>query len=168
MLEAKIKHKKKSFTQQKLWYVLYCKPNTEKSTTQKLKEQGFEVYCPTQIQVRQWSDRKKKIEKPVLPSMILIKTKDKDRSLVFAIPTVQRYLFFAQQAAVVREAEVEAMQKYLSSDYDKLEVERIEVGNKLNLDKYGFKNQQGIVKKLSNNQCWIYLESLGYIIKVSR
>ena len=168
MLEAKIKHKKKSFTQQKLWYVLYCKPNTEKSTTQKLKEQGFEVYCPTQTQVRQWSDRKKKIEKPVLPSMILIKTKDKDRSLVFEVSTVNRYLFFEKQPAVVRDDEVNVMQKYLSEDYDRIEVDRIEEGSRLNLDHLGFKNQEGIVKKLSKNQCWIYLESLGYIIKVSR
>ena len=62
MLETKFKHKSKSFTQQKLWYVIYCKPNTEKRTAQKLKELDFEVYCPTQTQVRQWSDRKKKIE----------------------------------------------------------------------------------------------------------
>lgn len=168
MLETKFKHKSKSFTQQRLWYVIYCKPNTEKSTAQKLKELDFEVYCPTQIQVRQWSDRKKKIEKPVLPSMLLIKIKDKDRSLVFEVPTVNRYLFFQKQPAVVREEEVDVLQKYLSEDYDRIEVDKIEEGSRLNLDHLGFRNQEGIVKKLSNNQCWIYLESLGYIIKVSR
>ena len=168
MRRAEVGNKKKSVDQTKNWYVLYCKPNTEKSTTQKLKEKGFEVYCPTQTQVKQWSDRKKKIEKPVLPSMLLVYIKDKNRPQVFTIPSVQRYLFFAQQPAVVREAEVEAMREYLSDDYDKLEVERIEVGNKLHLDDFGFKNQQGVVKKLSNKQAWIYLESLGYIIKVSR
>ena len=168
MPQAEIIHKKKHFVQNKLWFVLYCKPNTEKSTAQKLKDNGFEVYCPTQTQVKQWSDRKKKIEKPVLPSMLLIYLKDKDRSQVFTVPTVQRYLFFARQPAVVREEEVKAMQKYLSGDYDQLEVERIEVGSQLDLDQFGFKGQQGVVKKLSKNQCWIYLESLGFIIKVSR
>jgi transcription antitermination factor NusG len=168
MFETKFKHKTQSFTQQKLWYVIYCKPNTEKRTAQKLKEQSFEVYCPTQTKVRQWSDRKKKIEQPVLPSMILIKIKDKDRALVFQISTVRRYLFIEKQPAVVREKEVEAMQKYLSGDYDRVEVDKIKVGSRLDLDDLGFKNQQGIVKKLSKNQCWIYLESLGYIIKVSR
>ena len=168
MPQAESIHKKKHFVENKLWFVLYCKPNTEKNTAQKLKDNGFEVYCPTQMQVRQWSDRKKKIEKPVLPSMILVYIKDKDRSQVFTIPTIQRYLFFARQPAVVREEEVKAMQKYLSGDYDQLEVERIEVGSQLNLDEFGFKGQQGIVKKLSKNQCWIYLESLGFIIKVSR
>ena len=168
MPEAKVGHKRRRIEQDKQWFVLYCKPNTEKSTTQKLKEKGFDVYCPTQTQIRQWSDRKKKIEKPVLPSMLLVHIQDKDRPQVFTIPTVQRYLFFAKEPAVVREEEVAAMNEYLSGEYDKLEVERIEVGSKLNLDEFGFKGQRGIVKKLSKNQCWIYLESLGYVIKVSR
>ena len=168
MLKAKVENKKRSVDQTKQWFVLYCKPNTEISTTQKLREQGFDVYCPTQTQIRQWSDRKKKIEKPVLPSMLLVYIKDKNRTQVFSVHTVQRYLFFERQPAVVREAEVEAMREYLSGEYDKLEVERIEVGNRLSLDEFGFKGQEGIVKKLSNNQCWINLESLGYVIKVSR
>ena len=168
MPEARIVHKTRDTAQKKSWFVLYCKPNTEKSTAQKLKNIGYEVYCPTRTEVRQWSDRKKKIEKPVLPSMILVCTKDKNRSQVFTVPTVHRYLSFARQPAIVREDEVKAMQKHLSSDYGQVQIERIEVGSQLDLDKFGFKGQQGIVKKLSKNQCWIYLESLGFIIKVSR
>ena len=101
MLKAKVENKKRSVDQAKQWYVLYCKPNTEKSTTQKLKEKGFDVYCPTQTQIRQWSDRKKKIEKPVLPSMLLVYIKDKDRPQAFTIPSVQRYLFFAKEPSIL-------------------------------------------------------------------
>ena len=48
-----------------MWNVLHTKPRAEKKVTESLKNIGVDVYCPTVIEVRQWSDRKKKISKPL-------------------------------------------------------------------------------------------------------
>ncbi len=43
------------------WYVLYTKAQQELKVEKKLSDLGYEVYCPKTIEIRQWSDRKKKI-----------------------------------------------------------------------------------------------------------
>lgn len=168
MITESVAHKRKDGSQVRKWYVIYCKPNTEKSTARKLTDKGFEVYCPIQVQVRQWSDRKKKMEVPVLPSMMLIKITDKERNAVFEVPQVMRYLFLNRKPAVVREEEVNILQEHLSGDHKKVSVSRLQEGDELAMDDLGFKGQQGVIKKLTKNQCWIHLESLGFIIKVKR
>ena len=54
---------------------------------------GIEVYAPTRTEVRQWSDRKKQITVPVLPSMFLVRIAEQDSAAVFDILGVVRYLF---------------------------------------------------------------------------
>ena len=44
------------------WYALYVKPRSEKKVATRLTNLGFEVCVPTQQVMRQWSDRKKKVE----------------------------------------------------------------------------------------------------------
>ena len=54
----------------KKWFVLCTKPRNELKVTERLTRIGVEVYTPTKIEVRQWSDRKKKVTIPLLPSMV--------------------------------------------------------------------------------------------------
>ena len=50
----------------KKWFVLIPRPRTEIKVSQRLSVLGIENYTPTRIEVRQWSDRKKKILVPLL------------------------------------------------------------------------------------------------------
>jgi transcriptional antiterminator RfaH len=76
------------------WYVLYTQPRQELKIYEKLSYMGVEAYCPYVIQIRQWSDRKKKIKVPVIPSTIFVKLADHQRRLVFNCSGVKRYMFF--------------------------------------------------------------------------
>ena len=55
------------------WYVVYTKPLTEKKVATRLTELGIEVYLPLYTTVRQWSDRKKKLEKPLINSVVFVR-----------------------------------------------------------------------------------------------
>ena len=44
------------------WYVLYTTSRAEKKVAQRLEEKGLEVFLPMIEELRQWSDRKKKVE----------------------------------------------------------------------------------------------------------
>ena len=72
----------------------------------RLNDLGVEVYCPVKTEVRQWSDRKKKVIVPVLPSMVLVHLKETDRDQVFLVPGVLRYLFWLGKAAQVSSKEI--------------------------------------------------------------
>ena len=54
------------------WYVLYTKPRFEKKVEEQLLSLGINAYCPKRKEIKFWKDRKKKIDVPVLPSMVLV------------------------------------------------------------------------------------------------
>ena len=76
------------------WFVLRTKHHFEIKSSVALNLMGFQVYCPTYTQIKQYSDRKKKFIKPLLPSYIFIKIDEKNRDQVFCIPGIIKYLFW--------------------------------------------------------------------------
>ena len=54
------------------WFVLYTKPRHELKVLEHLTNLGIETYTPTKIEVRKWSDRKKKVTICLLPSIVLL------------------------------------------------------------------------------------------------
>ncbi|MEM6517564.1 MAG: UpxY family transcription antiterminator [Bacteroidota bacterium] len=155
-------------TEKENWYVVITKPRLEKKVAKRLESIGVEVYCPLKKEVRQWSDRKKKVEVPVLPSMVLVKLTEKSRNIVFGVAGVVRYMFWLGKPAIVRNEEIDALQKTMKSGYKVLDVERIAVGDTIQLEGMGtLKRETGTVKYVSGNHCWIVMDSLGYVVKMN-
>ena len=82
-----------STTSKPNWYVVYTKPRHEFKVNERLTIMGLSTYCPSITKVSQWSDRKKKIKTPALPSMILVNIKENERDMVFDCSGVVRYMF---------------------------------------------------------------------------
>lgn len=148
------------------WYVLHIKPRSEKKTEKQLLSMGINVYCPVRSEIRLWSDRKKRIEVPLLPSMVLVKIDEKDINQVFACSSVVRYMFWLGKRAVVRQSEIDLLKQYLNGSfkYEESTLCDVKVGDKYNLS--SFNNEKGIVDRISNNYIWIYLKSIGYSVKL--
>ena len=147
------------------WHVIYTKPRAEKKVEERLNNFGIEAYCPLKQEVKQWSDRKKKILVPVLPSMVLVNIDEKERNKVFDIPGVVRYMFWLKKHAIVKDGEVASLKSLLSqNNIISQNTETLKVGENINVP--GFENQSGIIKKISNNQIWVVLKKLGYVIKL--
>ena len=148
------------------WYVLYTKPRSEKKVEEQLLSLGINAYCPTRSEFKLWSDRKKKIYKPVLPTMILVKIDDKDINRVFESPLVVRYMFWMGKRAIVRQSEIDILKKYLDGSYNltNSSSSSINVGDDFRLPY--FNNEKGIIRRISNNNIWIYLKSIGYSVKL--
>ena len=96
------------------WYVLHTKYRSEKKAEEQLLSLGINAYCPTRLEVRLWCDRKKRIEVPVLPSMVFVNIDDKDIKRVFESPLVVRYMFWLGNRAIVRQSEIDVLKKYLN------------------------------------------------------
>ncbi|MBT5089967.1 MAG: transcriptional elongation/antitermination factor NusG-like protein, partial [Flavobacteriales bacterium] len=69
----------------KNWFVIYTKPRQELKVLERLTHLGIEAYTPTKIEVRKWSDRKKKVTVCLLPSMVLVCLEEKEVSKVFEV-----------------------------------------------------------------------------------
>ena len=147
------------------WNVIYTKPRAEKKVEERLNNFGIEAYCPVKQEVRQWSDRKKNILVPVLPSMVLVNIDEKERNKIFDIPGVVRYMFWLGKHAVIKEHEVNSLKTLLTqNNIVSQDTIALKVGEKIDVP--GFENQCGIIKKISTNQIWVVLNNLGYVIKL--
>ena len=65
------------------WFDIYTKSKNEKKVVEGLEKIGIEVYCPMITKVKQWSDRKKKVETPLINSYVFVNIKDQNRNIVF-------------------------------------------------------------------------------------
>ena len=147
------------------WNVIYTKSRSEKKVEERLKKIGIHAYCPVITEVKYWSDRKKSILVPVLPSMVLVKIDKNKRNKVFEIPGVVRYMFWLKKHAVVRDNEVDSLKLLLeSNNIKKQNVAFYNVGDEIKIS--SLKDQLGIIKKISKNQIWVVLKQLGYVIKL--
>lgn len=147
------------------WFVLVTNPRNEKKVESKLKEIGIEAYCPVRTELRQWSDRKMKIKTPLLPSMLLVKVPNNLRNIVFEVPNVRRYLFWEGQPAVVREEEVSVLRKVADQEFSSVRLQKFTPGTKIDLKPFGISGSTGTVKYTSGNQCFVVIDSLGYLLK---
>lgn len=151
----------------KNWYVVYTKPKWEKKVAEKLNEIGIECYCPLIIQIKQWTDRKKKVEVPLFNSYVFVQLEDTDRNSVFQISGVVRYLFWLGKPAIVRDEEIKIIKTSLvSPNLSDVSVTSIQVGDRIKLESGAFSNQDAVVQEISNTYYTLVLESLGCVLKI--
>lgn len=149
------------------WYVVYTKPKWEKKVAEKLNQIGIECYCPIVTKIKQWSDRKKKIEVPLFNSYVFVKLQEADRNTVFQISGVIRYLFWLGKPAIVRDNEIEIIKKSIAvSDGNDIVVESHKVGDKIKLESGVFSNQEATIQEISKTHYILVLESLGCVLKI--
>ena len=144
----------------KKWFVLCTKPRNELKVTERLTRIGVEVYTPTKIEVRQWSDRKKKVLVPLLPSMVLVQLLEKEVEAVFDVPGAVRFLFEHGKRASVSNEEVLAMKRYLETVVQK-ESKTLAVGD---LVKVPLLEQEAILLSIKGKKCLAQLQKLGAIV----
>jgi transcription antitermination factor NusG len=88
------------------WYALYTMPRTEKKVEQRLLQKNIEVYLPLIDTVRIWTDRKKKIQSPLIPSFIFIYATDEE--IIHSLNTtgVLNIVRYLKKPAKIREYEI--------------------------------------------------------------
>lgn len=146
------------------WYVLYTKPRNEKKVAENLQKLGFTVYCPLVEVVKQWSDRKKKVQEPLLTSYVFIQLEEQQRNQVFQVAGVVRYLYWLGKPAIVRNEEITTLKSWLLNSNQKIQIEKLLPGSKITLKEGVFKGIDAIVKEQRGKKMQLVLESLGIIV----
>lgn len=152
----------------KQWYVIYTRSRTEKKVANQLIELGIEAYCPTKKIKRKWSDRYKWVEEPIFRSYCFVKMGANERDLIYSIPGFVRFIFFNKKPAIVREDEMQTIQKFLN-DFDKEEiiVKPFSLGENIKIESGVFSNYEGRVEKISSNQLTLYIPTLQVVLQIN-
>lgn len=88
------------------WYALYTMPRTEKKVAERLESRGFSMYLPMYTTIRQWSDRKKKIQLPLIPGIVFINTSLVGLNEALQCAGVVRVVRYLKKPARIRDYEI--------------------------------------------------------------
>jgi transcriptional antiterminator RfaH len=99
------------------WYVLYVRSSQENKTHQRLLEMGLYSFLPVIETIKQWSDRKKLIKKPLFPSYIFVKvTSPFDIHKVLSVKGACNFLRFGKEVALISEKEINQIKLLINAD----------------------------------------------------
>ncbi|KFF29547.1 hypothetical protein IQ37_04805 [Chryseobacterium piperi] len=150
------------------WYVIYTKSRYEKKTAQVLTEQNFKVYLPLNKTISQWSDRKKKVEKPLFSSYVFIYLETiKDYLRALAIDGVVVFIKFGDRLVRVLDEEINRIKLFLN-EFSEVELRgslEIKVGEKKKITSGPFENYECEIIKIDNKEkICVRIESLKHSI----
>lgn len=119
----------------KQWYVIYTRSRAEKKVETELLAQEIECFLPLQKKLRQWKDRKKWVEMPLMSGYCFVHITRKDYDRVLQANNVVCYVTFEGKAAVIPEHEITSLKQMLKqSDFDiTVSHENFEPGKKVEI-----------------------------------
>ena len=148
----------------KKWFVVYTRPQQEIKVSETLSAMGITSYCPTITVIKQYSDRKKKVKKPLLSSYVMVNIEENKRNKVFSCIGVVRYLFFLGRPAIVASSEISMMQNHLNGLYNDIKVTKLLVGEIHTIKGGPFSGISVKVVETDNTKVKLELASLGMSI----
>jgi transcriptional antiterminator RfaH len=126
-----------------------------------------EVYCPLVKSLRQWSDRTKMVEEPLFRSYCFVRLQEHERSVVFGVPGLVRYLFWQGKPAVVRDTEIDSIKTMLNEvDHQLICTRPMKPGDRLTIKSGSFQDSVGTIVRRDGKIVTVMLESLQMILKV--
>jgi transcription antitermination factor NusG len=133
------------------WYVVYTRPKSERKVASSITEMGIESYLPMHKVVRQWSDRRKKMEVPLFLNYVFVKVDDVKRRLLFQIKDLVKFVSIEGKPVVIKENEILTIKKILDGDYDDIATEEyFQEGMKIRIRHGQFAGLEGVVIKKCN------------------
>ena len=104
------------------WYAIHVKSRSEKKVYADLIVKEIEAYLPLQRKLRQWTDRKKWVEMPLISGYVFVYISRKEYDLLLRITNVVCYVYFDGKAAVIRDEDINLLKRMLGQAEVELEI----------------------------------------------
>lgn len=151
------------------WHVFYTKPRSEKKAEKRLLAQGYSVLVPKAEEIRQWSDRKKKVIVPLFAGYLFAKVDEKSRLGVLQTPEILCDIKFGGQPAVLQPKEIENL-KIIQKKPDfihPVDTPVPPVGSEVEINEGPFRGLVGEVMEVNNTTYLIIrIKAIGQAAKV--
>ena len=102
--------------EQLIWYPVYTNPRAEKKALTLLTQKGIECYLPLYRQQKQWSDRKKWVDEPLIKSYVFVRISASQVSEVLMTNGVCRFLYFSGKIASMPDKQIEQLKLLLATE----------------------------------------------------
>ncbi|MCC5921157.1 MAG: UpxY family transcription antiterminator [Cyclobacteriaceae bacterium] len=152
----------------KQWLVLYTKSRSEKKAKEYLEKRGFECFLPTYKTLRQWSDRKKKVELVLIPSYLFVHVDEAERRMALECPYTVQYIYWQGKPAIVRDNEIDSLKRLVSekSPEEEIETFHFEPGDEVVIERGNFAGRDAKVLEQKGKKVQVLLKELGLVVRV--
>lgn len=152
-----------SIKEAKDWMVIYTKPRSEKKVADRLHKKGFPTYCPTFTTLRQWSDRKKKVTIPVLPSYVFVQIDEIERWEVLKDPSVLNFIFWLGKPAIIKPFQLEAFKEFVNEAPKAchFKLSDLSTGDRVKIKNGAFEGKEGSIQSIQKNKLELILPELN-------
>ncbi|KQN30868.1 antitermination protein NusG [Pedobacter sp. Leaf41] len=151
------------------WFPVYTRSRAEKKAYDELLRKGIKAYLPLKKTLKQWSDRKKIIEEPLIKSYLFVHISTKEHSEVLMTNGISRFLYFSGKIAYMPDQQIDQLKLLLATD-EELEVfdHEIKPGQKVLIKAGPFKDMIAEMVSVHNKQRIILrLDNIGYSIEIN-
>ncbi|MEN9304723.1 MAG: hypothetical protein RL264_3152 [Bacteroidota bacterium] len=98
----------------KFWFVVKTASKSEKKVNERLIHGGFITFLPMYESIRVWSDRKKKIFVPLIPSTLFVNCSFNEINKIYTFQGVVGVLRFLNKPAIVKDWEIQNLKILLN------------------------------------------------------
>ena len=152
----------------KRWIAALVQSCTEKRVGGRLDKMNVENYIPTQTEIHQWSDRKKKVERIVIPMIVFIHTDEITERRLRMETFIRKILSYPGQwkAAVIPDSQINRLKfmlKHAESQVELME-QNLQVGGTIRIARGPLKGLEGEISQVQVGKPMIAvrIDGLGY------
>ncbi|MGZ3932300.1 MAG: UpxY family transcription antiterminator [Bacteroidia bacterium] len=157
-------------TEEKKWHALYVASRQEKAVFKALSEKSIDAYLPLIKTLRQWSDRKKMVELPLMNGYIFVNIRETEKDRVLQVKGIVNFVRSDGKIAVIRDQEIDSLKQFITLGYQieaRAKTADHKEGDRIKITSGALRGVEGVVTVSKEGRfIEVLLESIGQCIRV--
>ncbi len=150
------------------WYAIYTRSRCEKKLNRALQKNKYDTFLPLVKERRQWSDRIKTVEVPLLPGYLFVNILPEQLYEIYEYPGVVNFVQDGGRPARIRKQEIEALVEATTKEIRmKIVPKAFAAGEKVDILYGPFRGFRGTILEQGNgSHIVIYMDSIDQALRV--
>ena len=152
------------------WFAIYVKSRSEKKVHKLLEEIGVESFLPLITRIKQWSDRKKKVDEPLFRSYLFVNIPLTDYYKILQVPGVVKFVNFESKPVSIPDNQIIAIKQYISDSdlHDDINYDDFKEGELVRIKSGQMRDLVGrFVKIKGKHRVIIEIEAVGQSLPIN-
>ncbi len=132
------------------WYAVYTRANHERRVAGQLAEREVEHFLPEYESVRQWKDRRVRLQMPLFPGYVFVHVALRERLRVLQVPGVARLVGFHGSPTPMPEEDVNRIREFLGHGWRAEPHPYLQAGRRARVVRGPLTGLEGIVARRKN------------------
>jgi transcription antitermination factor NusG len=132
------------------WYAAYTRANHEARVADQLAERGVENFLPRYESLRQWKDRKVRLQMPLFPGYVFVHLALQNRMRVLQVPGVACLVGFAGRPVAVPDDEFAKIRGLLAQGLRVAPHSYLQAGRRVRVRNGPLQGMEGIILRRKN------------------